>query len=56
MFNIESKFRKCKKKKKKKKKKKMEKIFLVSDINASGNVAINCVSEEENTCHQESMG
>ena len=43
-------------KKKKKKKKKMEKRVFVSEINASGNVAINCVSEEENTCHQESMG
>ena len=33
-----------------------EKIFFVSDINTSENVAINCLSYEENTCHQQWMG
>ena len=41
MFKIEPKFRKCKKIKKKIKKRK--KIFFVSEISASENVAINCL-------------
>ena len=39
IFKTESKFGKCKKKNKKK----MKKIFFVSEINASENVAINCL-------------
>ena len=40
MFKIESELTKCKKKKKKKK---IEKLFLVSEIIASENVAIKCI-------------
>ena len=48
MFKIKSKFRKCKKK--------IQKMFLVSEIIASENVAVNCLSQEANTCHKQSMG
>ena len=33
--------------------KKIPKTFFVSEITASGSVAINCLSEEQNTCHQQ---
>ena len=36
--------------------KKNEKIFFVSDIFASEDVAINCVIKEEKTCFQRSVG
>ena len=36
--------------------KKIQKIFFVSEIIASENVAINCFYQEENTCHWQSMG
>ena len=48
IFKIESKFRK--------RKKKIEKIFFVSQINAYGNVAINCLCSEESICFQQSIG
>ena len=35
--------------------KKIRKVFFVSEIIASENVAINCLYEEENTCHRQSM-
>ena len=47
MFKIEYKFRKWKKK--------IEKIFFVSEISASENVAISSLSLEENTCYKQSM-
>ena len=34
----------------------LKKIFFVSEVKASGNVAINCLCYEGNTCHQQSMG
>ena len=58
MSKIESKFRKGKNKKKqnKTKKKIIEKKFFFCETIVSENVAINMLSEEENTCHQQSMG
>ena len=59
MSKIESKFRKSKNKKnktKQKKKKIIEKKFFFCETIVSENVAINMLSEEENTCHQQSMG
>ena len=47
-FKIESKFKKFQKK--------IEKIFLVSDIVASENVAIDCLCYEGKTCLQQGMG
>ena len=41
---------------KKKKNKRKSKLFFVSEIKVSQNVAMNCLCEEENTCHQQSMG
>ena len=49
MFKIGSKFRICKKKKK------MPKMFFVSEIIASENVAINCLCSEDNTSHRQCM-
>ena len=36
--------------------KKIQKMFFVFEKTASENVAINCLFEEENTCHRQSMG
>ena len=36
--------------------KKTQKIFFVSEIIASENVAINCLSYKENTYYRQSMG
>ena len=47
MFEIESKFRKCKKN--------LEKKFFVSEIIASEDLAINCLCYPENTCHWQSI-
>ena len=33
----------------------IQKIVFVFEINTSENVAINCLCEEENTCHPHSM-
>ena len=35
---------------------KNEKNFFFSEINAYENVPINCLSKEDNTSHQQSMG
>ena len=35
--------------------KNIKKFFFISDINASELVALNCLFEEENTCHRQSM-
>ena len=47
MFKIESRFQKCNKK--------FGKYYFLSEIIASEDVAINCLCEEENTCHWQSM-
>ena len=36
-------------------KKRIQKVFFVSEIISSENIAINCLSKEENTCHQQLM-
>ena len=38
----------------KKKEKKIEKIFFISEINASEYVAIKCLCSVQNTCHLQS--
>ena len=48
LFKIESKFWRGKKK--------IWNFFLVSEINSSENVLVNCLCQEENTCHRQSMG
>ena len=48
MFKVESKFRKCKEKK-------IQKTFVVPEIIASENVALNCLSYDENICYGQSM-
>ena len=47
MFKVEAEFRISKK---------SQKVFFVSEINASENVAIKGLCKEENTCGRESMG
>ena len=48
MFKVESKFRK-------RKEKKIQKTFVVPEIIASENVALNCLSYDENICYGQSM-